>query len=163
MKQIHLLLLAVFLTISLWGCHSNNTPPVKPTVGGGKEGITHQCHPQSNQQCVPLPNFVRPNEAQPNGVNEPCITLWLDSNQHLQYTITDDEAKTWGPFSLPSSYAQTTFGANFNASAYNGEAKVTGATTGKTFYTKCRPDRPYRFIIFRIPEDYDVDWLTSPP
>ena len=150
MKYNHLLLPLVFLTVSIWGCHSNNTPPLAPAVGLGKEGKT---------PTVYLPNFVRPNEAiivHPTPTPTPYITAWV-SNGHLRYTITDDLGNRHGPKSLPARYKRWTFDPNkFNASSYKSEAQVTGSTSNQTLYTNTvNPNK--------TPGYYNVNWSTNPP
>jgi hypothetical protein len=149
MKYNHLPLLAVFLSASLLGCHSNNTPPPAPLHGTTKEGTP---------QTVYLPNFVRPNEVinvppPPKPTPTPFITASL-SNGQVQYTITDDKG-TSHPHLLPRKYRKWSF-SYLKAVPYKAEAQVTGSTNGKTLYTHTVNPND-------TPGYYDVHWSTKPP
>ena len=159
MKYNHLLLPVAFLTVSIWGCHSNNTPTPATTALAGrtKEGTC---------PTVYLPQFVRPNEiiiVQPVPTPTPFITMCLLSNGHMRYAITDDKGRRWpsssGFFKLPAAYRGWTFDpSNFNPTSYKTEAQVTGSTG--TLYTKCR--KPYKGDE-NDPKNYKVGWSTTAP
>jgi hypothetical protein len=153
MKYNHLLIPAVFLTVSILGCHSNNTPTMAPLIGTSKEGTV--------KYMVPLPNFVRPHEAKPLPSPSPFITVCLSPNSgstvQLKYTITDDLKKTHGPYPLPSPYTNWTFNSTTcKPTPYHSEAQVPGSTNGQTLYTNTvNPNN--------TPGYYNVHWSTTTP
>ena len=155
------------------GCHSNNTPPAASTAGLLKDGTNKPpaastaglLKDGTKKQRVYLPNFVRPHEAKPNGVNTPFITVWV-SYGNLQYTITDDLQQTWpsssgvsssGYFTLPAAYNWVFI--TFSATPYKKEAQVTGPLL-PDLYTKCPPPNN---ADPSDPNSYNVGWSTTAP